>query len=523
MAKRRRRQRGGESGKGSTALTVGVPPATSLMMVPLGIPNITRKFNLNYETVLDNVSIFNTPSYFIQNIKPQWTFIDGWVKQAANGGLPSNPASSLTALPAALDRDVDNIGDNLYAQTAYTEQFTQIVWPLMENLFESGVGSRYNTDINKVIKYFANVAHAYCLCYQAMVLNYLAYRFDWSVVTPFSSTVPPSIYQMVRDYDATDAGLAEYWFEIMQRIEMLTLPPALANNLQRALSPFVTMGIGRKLIIPNYAYTQSRPWDWKASSDAKPPFDEALAALEFIDSAALEETSNLIRNFLPFPMGMTAPWKPDKFPLDDPHRAAGLENMGLKSIRTFSTNDTTAWPQLDEGCQWRQAQNDAWGNLHYFSPVPGVTWGELQFAYSFAVSSATTIVNRTTKLVTPNSYEGMIILADDYKDTDNSTYLPIIAGDDFTDVASRYYKTVPTRRWLGADDYDVDYGFMTPESVVVTVPYEGALRMNRLSAESDWVYDALRQITYLGYGNALREIRPVFDELRTKTIQGLMI
>ena len=491
----------------STTETLGASAATpaGVDSIRLGVPNITRRFRL--DTTSDQPSVYSTPPFFLQGTLGLNAFLQGYSKSLSN-------TLSTSELGDVLDITADP-KSVLYPRTPYAEYWLEQVWPIMLNLFESGVGSRYAPTSFEVIRYFGNVMLAYQCCFQAVVLNYMAYRFDWTKSFPHTESIPPSLFNAARDYKADDVGMAETWLPLMQRVELYSMPPSLIREAQRLLSPWLTLGIGQKVVIPYNSYLGNYPWTWIQVGDTPPDnfWDAATRAkdaLEYVDNM-LYDTSNLIRSFIPFPVSLNGPWDPTQWPLEDAWRAGASGNQSHRFTSAFGKGSTSGWPSDDEGLAWT-FEEGRWGPLSYYSPLPFTSWGELQFSCGFSVDTTPTI-GRDFALVTPHNYNGYGLLADNYSARDNKTYLATDVSDDVLDDAARYYKTFPGQRWMFADENDVDFGFLLPETIVTEVPYEAVLRILRLRVEADWEYNALRQITMVSMGSSLREIRTLFQNI----------
>ena len=473
------------------------------LSMPLGITNLTRRFYLQTGSGIDN---YNTPSYFLQRTRPLAAFLQGWSKSDSGADFDN---SSLGDALSVDESDVDKV---LYPYTRYSATWEEVLWPVILNMLQSGLGSGgslpAHVNQQNIIRYFAHALYCYGLCYWAMVINYIAYRFDWKSVEPFTENVPPSLYTLAKNYQAQDADLADVWMPLFNRVEELVIPPALVSAVQRVLSPMLTLGLGPKLIVPFPDYGQQEPGDWLA--DGMHPGNLVKEHLDFIN-VGLYETENMLKNFVPFPMIISDPWRLDQFPLVDPFRWGGMENCTVADVDIFGSGSVSHFPSRDE-CLTFVRDSNGWGNGVYFSPVAKVDWNEFQFAGAFEVDTTSTIGNDFS-LLTPHQYSGYWILSDDYSVDNNLTWLGINNAEDFTDNAARYYKTAPAKRWVAATARGIDEGFLVPGSVASVIPFEGAVRSLRFAMEADWNYDVLRAFTFIAMGSQLREIRPTFQRM----------
>ena len=337
----------------------------------------------------------------------------------------------------------------------------------------------------------------------------MTYRFDWTQATPGTPNVPPSLYTLNRNLEASDPDMSTYWLPLIERLSMLVVPPALVAQIQRVLTPFKTIGLGPKVIYPVPYYDSIAPWDW-GNSDAHTMWNVCKQHLDYIDNA-LKDTSNLIRSFLPFPLIAADPWNPGRWPLLDPFRGAALENAPLRETDMFGDGSSSAWPADSEGPRWVKDDN-GWGNLAYFSPLDRVNWGELQFTGAFAVDTTPSSGNDHW-LTTPHWYGGYYLFADNYDPDESSTYLYSDVGDSLGDVGARYYKLFPSHRWMFAQAGDLGGGFLLPHTVVTEVPYEAVLRTLRIATEADWNYNTMREVTFVGMGSSLKELRSIFADM----------
>ena len=169
MRKRKKSQRPAPTTAGLVpGASAATPTGVDSMM--LGVANVTRRFRLDENsTPTEN----NMPTYIMNKISPMACFIQGWADSKtsdADGGFGD-----------ALSLDDSTVKDVLYPRTPYAEHWSEVIWPIVLNLFEAGVGSRYKVSQPEVIRYFAHACFAYAIAYSAVVNNMMTYRFDWTL------------------------------------------------------------------------------------------------------------------------------------------------------------------------------------------------------------------------------------------------------------------------------------------------------------------------------------------------------
>ena len=479
----------------------GRPSSPNMVQgMTMGSANVTRRFVIDTE---NNPAAYNTPSMIMQRVRPMACMLQGWSK---DGNEDFSDSSSVFGDVLLRPADPRAELQTLIPRTPYASYWDLTVWPLIRNLLHSGTGGRYNSSESELVRYFAHAAYAYSWVYAAIVSNYLTWHFDWRAITPGTPQVPLAMYKLNADLKADDLGMTQHWTELMNQVSLFILPTGIVREIHRTLSPFVTLGLGPKLIYPFPDWGEIDPWEW--DTDGKRPHELAKQSVEYVQGGLID-TANLITNFLPFPIGDSGVLTPSTN-LVDALRASAMHNTSLKQFNIFETE--ILGPKADN-CLRFVKDDDGWGNIHYHSPVAGVVWGELKYSDLFAVDTTVTGLANRHWLMSPHHYSGYIAPSDIYDPGNPDTWIEIGNNETILDDQARYYKTMPGQRWLFADRYNVNGGFLLPETVVTDVPYEAALRAIRLQCEEDWEYQTLRDVTVTSMGSSLRELRLTFARM----------
>ena len=189
-----------------------------------------------------------------------------------------------------------------------------------------------------MVRYLGMMMKAYRQIYFRIVLNHMAYRFDWRQTFPFTETVPRGIMSMAEYYWAQDTDIADKWMPLMQRLESYVMFPNIIQEMKRAMTPMPSVDLGPRLFIP---IADDTPRTARPTTD--PALSVVEAILDYIQVNMAKETA-VIKSFIPFPLSSTNAWSFGG-PSADIDRYMGLFNSGMNKV--YVANDSGDPPIKD--------------------------------------------------------------------------------------------------------------------------------------------------------------------------------
>ena len=456
---------------------------------PLGVANVVRSFTR------DNPD--NGPSIVWRKVTPYAAFLYGFSK-TNDDTSPSTDFLSPTVAP----------GTDFFPRTDFTYDFEFQVWPLMRNIFDSGLGAR-----TKVVG-FSNVARTLAMtmqCYAYLrtvgIINRLAYHQDWSEIVPFVDLVPSQIYSVAEAWDATDVDLLQSWLPLSRRLEDLVLFPALVATIKRLTRPMYYLDLHGRLVVPTPISTFS------ASGTGKSIRTAVQNMLDWItvDNA---DATNLLRTFMPFSFAQQDPWG-DTGPMLDPSLHVARWNSGRVDWNTFEAPATfpaqvnnLASLAVDNGTAKWDPEVPPNLNVNFHTRGAQPIWDEVGNSTIMMSSGNGTAAKKALRLATIHETSSVFLL-DDADSTNDLNY------DSEEEALDRYIRFQGTRFAHLSSSYNtVDagyqgaaYGMLDPGLVVAEVPYAAIRRLVRSQAETDFAARALKYVTVGLMGGSLREIR----------------
>jgi hypothetical protein len=360
--------------------------------------------------------------------------------------------------------------------------FESDVYPVLDALFASGTGKRYEAiDVNQVVRYISMWAKAYQFLLVPLVINKLVYHTDWTKIAPFSPNVPVYLYQIAKNLDATDVGLAELYLPLMRRMEDLVAFPRVAAEIKRMMSPMMSVDLHGRLMIP----VVSDP----TTIDSALVTTAVANCLDYI-TTHLGDCANLMSTFLPFPFREQSPWILPDGPIIDVERDSGWFNSGVASTAPFEdTGDPTIKTEM-----LCDAAADM--NALFYTRHCQPTWSEVKLSSIFYLTNDAT--DDEFNLITSHAYNN-IIIPDDAFDTVVYDGTP----QSTSGLSFRYQDYTNCRYAVGT----TDYGIQKPGTFGAKLGYDQLRRMMRV--ETSWIFnlEVLKQVTASMAGASIRELR----------------
>lgn len=478
-------------------MLTGSDPGTDYGETPLTVGNITRSF-----TSLQSASVrVTTPSAMIYGYFPVDGFIRGW-----SSAIETNNSSDVTsALVNSSGRD-----DNLYPITPSAKIFSSNVWPVIENILSSGVGSRNPVSESAFVRHQARVLRIYCEVLSVKWLNYLTYHFDWTQVFPYSADAPAFLYKLCRESRCDDIDFVKYWIPILKRVETRTVFPDMVERIKRTLSPMMSSSLTGRIMIPisslNFSIAQT---------------DTLLEGLEadltYLDVVLSREDATL-RSFIPFTLAGSDPWKTMGIGFDV-NRHTAFWNSGKRSRPAFTTAS-----QIPEAGDLYDFKIDMIGdaNENQYEPrfieavasrYPQVKWDEIRLATVYGLGGPISSPTYGRQLTLGR--HGYVYFFGDGKFAEDSTGDYIFWPGQQTDPDDPTQNWFQFRRFFESKNMDnkARFGTKDPEYIYSNLPGTSFARMIHLDTEHLWMFQMLRFLTTATAGSALRDMRSSIADL----------
>jgi hypothetical protein len=426
----------------------------------IGLGNVNRFFDLD-ETG-------NGPSAVFRTVHPLAAFWQGY----SLGTVGDQDVTSATNI-------ILTGVDPLYAITPFAQAVETDVWPIIQNLFASGTGLRPTITIHEFVRYNAMMLKAYSALLWPIMVNHLAFRFNWRMVYPFTDVVPSWVWQLVENLECTDSGLAVNYLSYMKRMENKVMFPRLIQEVKRMMSPMLSVDLQGRLQIPSY---------WSPSAVAADVTLVLDNLINYIDGN-LTAAGNLFASFLPFPFKASLPWDLSPMPVVDIDRDSGWYNSGVKNMDVFGdTGDPDKLGHLTVD----EAGTD---KCLFFTRQIQPLWSEVRMA---SIWRLTTDVDDEFWLITPHKHQN-VYLIDDAFDAFN------FDGSDVT-AASLGYRYLPFANVRYATDL-VTQGMQKPGTSGALLSKETLDRMIRLDVSYLFNVEILKTVAMIAAGSSIRELR----------------
>lgn len=455
--------------------SAAVAQAASGRIVPnhelnvLGSSNHTRYFDLQDPS--------NGPSVILRQVFPWACLVEGFSASSPDGISAGDTG-------AATDTSVADPSQALYPITVQAQQLESSLWPVLENLFSSGTGTRYQISFSEFVRYNAMLLDAFRYMQVIIQVNQMTYHYDWSKVFPFTEDVPKWLYTVAKALDATDVGLASRYLPLIKRFDNKIAFPRMIEEAKRMVTPMLSVDLNGRLQAPfgvNVFNTTADEVETRIREN-----------LDYIDTV-LAKASALFQTFLPFPMLRTNPWVGSGIPSIDVDRDSGWWNSGPGFYNTFGdTNDPTIKvQQVFLGSAFQEATTIITHTRHV-QPI----WSELRMGNMWQENWG--ILDDTYQLASPHKYGNAYIPADD------SEFF-VYAGQQYNDSSdeARYGRFVNSRY---VQD-QADWGVLKPGVMGATVSLESVRRLSKVDVDYAFSVALLKEIMVRMSGASLRELR----------------
>ena len=442
--------------------------------MPLGLANVNRHFAPS--TGLDDHADAG-PSIIVIEANPMAAFTSGW---SEDGSVSDGDTHSA----AAIDTGKEEV--SMTPITYYANAFAEDIWPLVNSIFQSGLGARPVPDISQVVRYLTNLLLVYeCTC-NMLTFNKLAYHHDWRETFPFTPDTPKWLYDVCEQAELNDIDIARKLFPVMQRLESFPVFPLLFQHVRRVMTPTYTLdGMGRILLPKSTALTLYHEDPWSV--------DMMHERLDFIE-LHMSALYGMMRSFIPWTLSDIQPFQIPAV-VEDPERVIGIHNSGFRGVSTYGdTGDPNLYDHLMFNKEGDSITTLSW---HGISPQP--MWSQMKWASIYELEIFP--LDNTYSLVTRDKYGHRLIPTDagQIVSYDNNSWSP-------TDL--KWHKFIQCRWWDRGDD--ANHGLLDPGLIGGRVNGEGILRCLYLQADRDFMLPEIKRIAQVATGSSLREIREVF-------------
>ena len=452
----------------------------------LGFANVTRAFNYD----ASRSGLETRPPYFYRRVFPNVGFCEGWSEESLSDEPTDYTAAtdtSKTGTPA------------LNPITPYAAEVADVVWPQVNNILRGGLGQRITTvDLSNFVRYFAMTLDCYHYLREAIILNYLAYHYDWKNVFPFTSVVPKEILAHANLLNLDDPGLGKYYIPRMRRLEGRLMFPGILNESRRTLDPMMSLDLAGELWVPRRTLETE--------------FDDLITAidayLDFLEVTLADEEA-VLKSFLPFPISMQNPWLVSEPDVDGDRWTGGMVNASVANYTTFGDGTIPSDGSLryvstfDDDSERITTSSNAVSWLLMGSEP---TWATVKHGGIITNKSGATYHVQTT----PHDWNNFGIV-----DGPEATTIATAVGtyDGTGDIADRDQAWFRQCRFAGALNDNVNEGYYVAGHIIGSFQGESISRLVELQALSDFSFEALQQLNAAVLGRSLREVQRTLAEL----------
>lgn len=358
----------------------GSPNIMSLDTMSLGVGNIVRRFQPD--------DYLTAPNVIYRHVMPLASLSHGLAHDAS---YPPDVDEDYLAIDPS-----SNKGTALYPKTIQSRHLEEAIWPIIEDIFEVGTGQRTSVSYSDFCRYVAMYIVVYASLYQRLVYNHLAYHFDWTQIFPFTPTVPTHLYSAVKTLEAREYELTSIWLQYRKRLEDLPMFPGIIQEVKRAMTPFVTLSVHPRLMVPTLGTNQDLRNTVRQDQDSD-MWQQAMLTedtigdlLDYIQVTLNDELAT-IKSFLPMPSNMQGIWDIPSFG-QDVFRDIGWYNSGIHESALFQDTDD---PNPDHSLQyWESGSSDPSGitepiQINFLTRSPQPLFGEMRQATIFQMWSNT--------------------------------------------------------------------------------------------------------------------------------------
>lgn len=480
-------------------MLTGSDPGTNYGETPMSVGNITRSFTTVAPNENDRVT---TPSAMLYGMFPVSGFIEGW---SASVDTESNTDTG-AALMNSSGRD-----DVLYPVTQHAKTFDENVWPVIENILSSGVGSRAPVSESAFVRHQSRVLKVYTHVLATKWLNYMTYHYDWSTVFPYTNDAPAWLYKLCIAHRCDDIEFVRYWIPILKRIETRTVFPDMVVWIKRMMTPMMSSTLTGRVMIPIHFINF-------LASETDTLLDELQADLTYLD-VVLSREDSVLRSFIPFTLAGSNPWETMGVGFDL-NRHTAFWNSGKTSRPTFAAGDSSA-DRVNGRLDLTIIQvGDPISNGYegqfvysYASRYPQVKWDELRLSTLMGMGINGNLQN-FSRLITLARHGYIYFLGDGVFD-EGPTGDYLLWDGIQTDADDPVPFWFLFRRFFESKHMDNKalYGTRDPDYIYSHIPGSTVARLIHLETEQLWMFQMLRFLTTATAGNALRDMRSSIADL----------
>jgi hypothetical protein len=445
-----------------------------LLGSPMGIANVGRTFKVGQRHNLPQIAIHRFQSVFNYG----WSESVGWDGNDQNCAFDTSTVDPTTAL---------------YPQAPITESFLYEWWPMLDALLQSGVGTRHTTTANEVIRYFSMVSRCLELLNFPLVLNFLTTSFDWRVVAPYTSVVPPSVWGLTQLLDANDVGVADTWKPLYNRLATKVMMPTMAATIMENSMPYVSDPLGHTVHVngPHEVTALLSGWDLQDYYNA------VVGYLDYLEDN-LSNAHNVLASFLPFRVGnIITMFKGYDVIFEEVDYNSGNSDFSPWGEENTNTVPTNEWI-ITTG-----TKSENGDSIIFFHKGGVPTVKAVMMTPVFDVTDDT--LDYFT-LITAWRRDYIALLDDDLN------IVTYDGTDSVSDVAQRYRRVVTDRFQKNDGSTDLEEGVGTVGFMPAILAREEIIRTCKSYGKYLFDYDAVKRVMSVAGGSSVRSISKVVAE-----------
>ena len=465
-----------------------IESTTEVGDVRLGIANVTRQWNYGSNTA---------PFLFFRQVKPFYAFTHAWsATPRASDGRPDANDYDL-----AVDTDISDPSTAMFHMTAYSGEFSTQVWPLISDILQSSLGTRYAINRNEFVRYTAMICESYAQLLYILHVNFLTYHFDWSQLYPGTNQVPAQMYVLAEQLDCTDIGLMETWKPLFDRMEQNIMFPRVMATIRRAMTPLLVGDGHARLIVP----TLHNDLHGRVASDT---ITYVTGLLDYVENV-LTQAKAVLKTFLPFPIAAQNPWAIVTDGFMDRARLVGHWNSGMYQRDVFS--DTGTDPIDENELFFISNVGGTEGSklaIPFYTSSDQPTWDEIRQSTIFRFYSDAT--DDAWELMSPNRLGDFLLPETEYDKTADT----VVIYDHQTNANSannaRIMRFIHSRFANAASissTTGVPQGTPGKGMFASSIYFDAVLEMIRLEVQEKFSYGALKSASSMAAGASVREVR----------------
>lgn len=448
------------------------------------------------------------PPFIHRQVEPFAAFARGWsskedTMEQSDTGEPLDTTLASGAF------------DTLYPVTLYARVWSDQVWPMIQTILRSGIGSRVEAAISEtaVVRYLALGIEVYSQLLAVLHTNRLAYHFDWTKMSPFTPDIPAAAFARANSLKASDVEVGDIWLPLIRRAESIIMFPEVALEIKRTMQPYLSLDMHPILTVPAVTIIDDTQ-DTSGTDDADAVATKIKGYLDFMDKT-LANTQALLRTFIPFDLASIGPWNLSEYQTD-PMTEAGHWNSGIQGISPFESDTTSADVEettieddqtfLSPGSTTFTSGFEAGGlSFSFDSRYPQPIWGEVKRScmYRYRVRKTGTSTHFERTLLSPHLVQKMYFVEDDGT-------LDTINQDDT--AITRFFRYVNSKFYGSA----VNYGVSKPGYLTSLIHLDAVERLMYQEVINNYDVPRLRNILGATTGASNRVVRELIMRIATE-------